>query len=67
MVWRCRWLAGAEVLELAAMEDFPPCLVMRQLLKNLPLALSKQVRLAGGFIIQRQCLPCRVGIIVEVT
>ena len=49
------------------MEDFPPCLVMRQLLKNLPLALSKQVRLAGGLIIQRQCLPCRVGIIVEVT
>lgn len=40
----CSWLGGAEALELAAAQDFPPCLVMRQLLKHLPLTLSKQAR-----------------------
>ncbi len=39
----CRWLAGACALDLAAQVDFPPCLVLRQMLKHLPLSLSKQV------------------------
>ncbi len=41
----CRWLAGACALDLAAQVDFPPCLVLRQMLKHLPLSLSKQVPL----------------------
>lgn len=40
-----RWLAGACVLDLAAEVDFPPCLVLRQMLKHLPLSLSKQALL----------------------
>jgi hypothetical protein len=39
-----RWLAGACALDLAAEVDFPPCLVLRQMLKHLPLSLSRQAR-----------------------